>query len=547
MHLSNMISLTGSPSYSYYNTRIEYWYSLHFRDHRYSIEIPMNKSIIIIGAGIAGLSAGCYAQMNGYRTKIFELHELPGGLCTAWERKDYMFDGCIHYLFGSAQGAPFNNIWQELGALQGRQFVNHSEFMRVTSGDGRELVAFSDPDRLEQHIKEQSPSDSPLAEDLANGVRRFTSFDMSLLQKKPRSLMSLGDWLDFLKKMMPFVPSLAKWGLVSAQDIAQRFKDPFLREAFQHVFGWPEIPMMAALSLLAYMHVENAGFPVGGSLEFARALERRYLELGGDICYKSQVMKVLVDKDLRGRPRAGGVQLYDDSEHRADWVISTADGRSTIFDMLDGRFINGSIRKLYDGHMAIRSQIQVSLGVNRDLSAEPHWITYLLPEPLSISGEEQRQIGIKHYCFDPSLAPNGKSVIEVMIPADYAYWQHIYGRKLYDTEQIQVEGIVIDFLEKLYPGIRGQIEIIDVATPLSYERYTGNWLGSTSGWLPTNESMRLMLRGVSKTLPGLKDFYLAGQWVEPGGSVPLAAMSGRNAIQLICRDDRQPFTTSVPV
>lgn len=507
----------------------------------------MSKSITIIGAGIAGLSAGCYAQMNGYKTRIFELHELPGGLCTAWERNDYWFDGCIHYLFGSAPGAPFNNIWEELGAIQGRQFIHHSEFMRVVSEDGRELVAYCDPDRLEQHIKELSPADSGLAEDLAQGVRQFAHFDMSTLQMKPRSLMTIGDWLDFLRRMLPFTPPLARWGLLSAQDVAKRFKDPFLREAFKYLFGWPEIPMMAALSLLAYMHVENAGFPTGGSLEFARALERRYLELGGEIQYKSQVMKVLVEEDGRYESRAAGVLLYDDSAHVADYVISTADGRSTIFDMLDGRFTNGGIRSLYDGHLAIRSQIQVSLGVDRDLSTEPHWITYLLPEPLTISGVEQRQIGVKHYCFDPSLAPSGKSVVEIMIPASYAYWQHIYGRKLYDTEQIQVEGIVLDFLEKLYPGIREQVEVIDVATPLSYERYTGNWLGSTCGWLPTNETMRLMLRGVGKTLPGLQNFYLAGQWVEPGGSIPLAAMSGRNAIQLICRKDRQSFGTSLPV
>ena len=50
-----------------------------------------SKDIIIIGAGIAGLAAGCYAQMNGYRSQIFEMHFLPGGLCTAWERKDYVF------------------------------------------------------------------------------------------------------------------------------------------------------------------------------------------------------------------------------------------------------------------------------------------------------------------------------------------------------------------------------------------------------------------------------------------------------------------------
>ncbi len=92
------------------------------------------KSIIIIGAGIAGLSAGCYPRMNGYRVKIFELHDLPGGLCTAWERRGYIFDGCIHYLFGSGEGQPFHEMWQELGAVQARPMINHDEYQRITDG-----------------------------------------------------------------------------------------------------------------------------------------------------------------------------------------------------------------------------------------------------------------------------------------------------------------------------------------------------------------------------------------------------------------------------
>lgn len=63
------------------------------------------ESIIIIGAGLAALSAGCYAQMNGYKNQIFELHNIPGGLCTSWKRKGYTLDGCIHWLIGSRSGA----------------------------------------------------------------------------------------------------------------------------------------------------------------------------------------------------------------------------------------------------------------------------------------------------------------------------------------------------------------------------------------------------------------------------------------------------------
>lgn len=100
--------------------------------------------------------------------------------------------------------------------------------------------------------------------------------------------------------------------------------------------------------------------------------------------------------------------------------------------------------------------------------------------------------------------------------------------------------------ERVYPGFAADIEIKDVATPMSYERFTGNWLGSTCGWLLTKGTMRLMIQGMSKTLPGLGHFYMAGQWVEPGGSVPVAATSGRNAIQLICHDEGQPFLTQTP-
>ena len=122
--------------------------------------------MIIIGAGIAGLAAGCYAQMNGYRTKIFELHNQPGGLCTAWQRRGYTFDGCIHYLFGSGPGQPFYQLWQELGAIQGRQFIHHDKLMHLIDPQGQTLIVYSDPHRLENHLIELSPRDRPLIQSI---------------------------------------------------------------------------------------------------------------------------------------------------------------------------------------------------------------------------------------------------------------------------------------------------------------------------------------------------------------------------------------------
>jgi phytoene dehydrogenase-like protein len=505
----------------------------------------VGKSVIIIGAGIAGLAAGCYAQMNGYHSQIFEMHDLPGGLCTAWERRGYVFDGCIHYLLGSGPGQPYHRMWEELGALQGRRMIHHDELMRVIGPDGKTLIAYADPDELERHMKMLSPADARLIEGFCGAIRQFAHFDHSAMQAKPRNLMGAGDWAAFGLKMLPFLGPLAKWALVSAEDFAARFSDPFLRRAFPKVFGWPEIPMMAAISILGAMHAGNAAFPAGASLEFARALERRYLALGGEIHYKAQVERILVERQ-NGKARAAGVRLYSNAEHRADAVISAADGRGTVFGLLDGEFADRRIRRTYDGHLPIYSQFQVSLGVNRDLSAEPHWATYLLDEPALIAGDEQREVGVKHYCFDPSLAPAGKSAVIVMLRTDYDYWQRIYGRRPYDTEQSEVSDQVIDFLERIYPGLRGDIEVVDEATPLSYERYTGNWQGSSTGWLLTTQTMTMNIIGMPKSLPSLADLYLCGQWVEPGGMVPVCAMSGRNAIWLLCHADRRPFVTAMP-
>jgi phytoene dehydrogenase-like protein len=499
-----------------------------------------DKSIIIIGAGVAGLSAGIYAQMNGYRSRIFELHDLPGGLCTAWERKDYIFDGCIHYLFGSGEGQPFYSMWEELGALQGRQIIHHTEYQRITDGE-KTLIVYTDPDRLESHMLELAPGDARHIRALTDGVRQFMKFDVSLMYRIPKQQMSLLDWLKLGLRMSPYVPALAKWALTSTGEFARRFKDPFMRRAVAQMFSWEEAPVMMGMMLLSYMHTGNAGFPAGGSLEFARALERRYLELGGEISYKNQVEKILVENG-----RAVGVRTYSDEIYRADYVISAADGRGTIFDMLDGQFTNRRLRGMYDGHLPTLQMAQISLGVNRDLSTEPHWVTHLLDDPVLIAGEERREIGVKNYCFDPSLAPPGKSVIELIIRTDYAYWQRIYGRRLYDTEQDQVSDIIIEQLAKWYPGIQADIEIVDEATPLSYERYTGNWKGATCGWLLSKETIPMMILGVPKTLPGLKNFYLAGHWVEPGGTVTMAAASGRNAVQMICSEDGKLFGVHIP-
>jgi len=495
------------------------------------------KSIIIIGAGIAGLSAGCYGQMNGYRTHIFEPHGKPGGLCTSWKRKGYTIDACIHWLVGSSPANSFYRIWEELGAVQGRRMVDHEEFLRIEGTDGKAFIIYTDVDRLEQHMKELAPADKEVIEEFIEGIRACTRFDLPM--EKPPELYGRIDGLKLLFKMLPFLRIMRKWKRIPIQDFAKRFSDPFLRQAFALTFDSPDFPMMGMLMTLAWMHKKSAGYPIGGSLEFSRAIEQRYLNLGGQIHYHSPVSKILVEND-----QAVGLRLADGTEHHSDIVISAADGHSTIFDMLEGKYINDEIRGYYDKLPIFPPLIYPALGVARSFEGLPHSITYPLREPVTIAGREHRSLWVLIHNFDPTLAPPGKTLLTIMLDSDYDYWKRLREDSgQYGAQKEKIADQVIAMLEQRFPGLAGQVEMCDIATPMTWERYTANWQASYEGWLITTKTFSMRM---SKTLPGLKNFYMAGQWVEPGGGLPPAAMSGRNVVQIICHRDKKPFVTSLP-
>ncbi len=482
----------------------------------------MDKSLIIIGAGVAGLSTGCYAQMNEYHSQVFEMHDKPGGVCTSWSRNGYTFDGCIEWLVGSSPGNPFYQIWQELGALQGRPIVNHEELMRIEGTGGRALIFYANVDRLEQQLKEVAPIDAGAIGEFCQVIRQ----------------LSQGDRLQsFLLHAGSDSPDVPQWTRGMVQEFATRLQDPFLREVFLQGFGGQSM-----VFLLLYLVAENtksAGYPIGGSLAFARAIERRYIRLGGDIHYGARVERILVEHD-----RAVGVRLHNGEEHRADRVISAADGHATIFELLEGKYLDDEIRSYYATWPVFPPLIQVSLGVARDFSAEPPSVSLPLAEPITIGGVVQSRLNLRHYCYDPTLAPPGKSVLILRMGSDLAYWKEIAAdHSRYEAAKRETAETIIAQLEKRFPGLSRQVEVVDVATPLTYERYAGLWRGAYEGWLPTSQTFGQAMR---TTLPGLQNFSMVGQWVSPGGGLPAVAQTGRAMIQALCEQDGSTFMAQIP-
>jgi phytoene dehydrogenase-like protein len=182
--------------------------------------------------------------------------------------------------------------------------------------------------------------------------------------------------------------------------------------------------------------------------------------------------------------------------------------------------------------------------VARDMSIDPHNLTLLLDEPLMLAGQAQDVLTVEHFAFDLSLAPQGKTVIKAYLRSAYAHWRPLkVERRRYVEEKEGLAETVIDLLSPRFPGLRQQVEMVDVATPLTNERYTGSWLVAQA-WPPQRGVLPVLLHGLSKTLPGLEGFHMVGQWAGAAGGLPNVAAMARRLVQDICGQDRRPFVTS---
>jgi phytoene dehydrogenase-like protein len=501
--------------------------------------IMKEKSIIIIGGGLTGLSAGCYGRMNGYRTSIFEMHSIAGGVCTAWKRKGYTIDGAVNWVIGTRPGIEFYRFWEELGAAPNWKIYNHDLFSVNESRDGKPFLVYCDADRFEEYLLEIAAEDEDLIKELTGAIRKASTVSMPV--EKPQENYSLLDKVKLLK-MITQVGFFKKWGGVSIGDFAARFKNPFLREMFSRSFG-AENPMMMLLFLLGFQHSKSAGYIIGGALSLVGSIEKRYLALGGEIQYNSRVVKILVENG-----RAVGIRLADGSEQRADWVISAADGRTTIFDMLGGAYLDEKTKAKYDNPNLFKPLVYVGLGVAgqlEDLPASIGGLSYPLLKPIVVAGEEKDTINVRSYSYDPTMAAQGKNTVVVQFETDYDYWHRLRQEPdHYRAEKEIIVQAVIAGLEERFPGITEQVEMTDIATPITWERYTGNWRGAYEGWMFDSDFS--LMSSMRKTLPGLENFYMAGQWVNPGGGIPTAVMSGNHTIQMICRRDKKQFTRNKP-
>jgi phytoene dehydrogenase-like protein len=427
-------------------------------------------------------------------------------------------------------------MWEELGVTRKFKFHFHDRITQI-EGMGHKLLMTTDREQLESDLLTISPEDSNL-------IREFTRliFGPDLMKAaslKPKELKNFKDSMREFFAILPLLRTFGKYGNMTLQQFAEKFQHPFLRNAIRFFLdtpGWPMVQFpMIPLAGFVKSGITEAGAPLGGSQQVVFHMADLFKELGGEIQYRCKV-KELIIKDNR----TAGVVLDDGSVRQADTVIWAGDGHSLIYDILEGKYINDQLRTMYEKWIPVKSIVHVMMGVNMDLSPHPHSMIFEAEEPISIAGQDYRWLNMLHHCFDPSMAPEGKSAVEVWYASDYEYWETLYRDKsAYKAEKNRIAGYTIGELDKRFPGFTSQVEVIDVPTPATYHRYTGNWKGSPDGWYVTPDNMRV--QEPVRSLPGLEGLKMAGQWTAPFTGTVLAALSGRQVIQLMCREEGKAF------
>lgn len=494
------------------------------------------KKVAIIGAGMAGLSAGTYLTRNGFDTHIFEMHDVPGGLCTSWFREGYTVDFCIHWLVGSSPGDVFYYEWNELMDMPSVHFINHKVHARFFDGEGNKLNWYTNLDALRKELLRISPEDEQHIEEYCRTCERLTHLKLKMSFDMAHA--TLGEKLQFILNLLPYGGIWYRYSRMTCEDFAGRFKSKLIKNAMEHFFD-KKMPIFFIMMTQVWLHKNAAGYPLGGSMRFINHIAKTFKEEGGELHLKRSVKRILHENG-----QVKGLELETGEKIDADYVISAADLNWTMKKALEDQFKVKAYEEAFNSMETFPSLIFLSLGIKKEFPGFSGGNIGTAKNPIQLDPETKVDSFLfRSHAFDPHLAPQGKTVITSMIPTrNHNYWEELRAKdpEGYEAKKLEILNWFIDELEAYTGPVREYIEFMDCATPATIKRYTGNWKGSYEGWLITpNTGFKQLPNEVRE----LENLYLCGQWLAIGGGLPPSMVSGKKIAHAICDKEGLDFTT----
>ena len=499
--------------------------------------MTQRKTVVIIGGGISGLSAGIYAEQHGFHAIIAEKHFVPGGLCTGWDRNGFHIDGCIHWLTGTKDKTILNEMWKNLHAFKDDNDILQLQTWGSFNYQGTVVNFYRDIDKAEKEWKEISPKDKRRIHEFFNMVRDFCKVELPL--DLPASWLGLKRLIGLGFKVMSVRPSYLHSMHVSTVKYAKKFKHPALRFALENVQPGPG-NLFSMLYSYSSVVIGDGGIPKGGSKAMAERMAKRFTDLGGTLLLNSPVNKVIVTNKT-----ATGIELMNGNKIYGDYVVSCLDPNYSLNRLLLGQFHLPTFSAKMNKPETYPTPSCCLLGysINKNLNIPTPYSFKC--EPFYVGGLYIDHITVRSYAYDKSFDRDDKTTMTVLLDQynyNYDFWKNLRKNPAeYNKYKQDLAKVVTSRIIKHIPEIKESIELLDVATPITLNRYTNATKGAYMGFLFTHKKKMFTYNG---RVPGLKNFYLSGQWLQAPGGLPLAMANGKFAIQRICRKEKLNYVFS---
>jgi phytoene dehydrogenase-like protein len=492
----------------------------------------MYMTAAIIGGGIAGLTAGIFAARSGFDVTIYEKHSIPGGFSTSWKRGGYLFEGGMHFLTGSSDKTPLYRLWRDIGAINDDTNITLKDPTSVAEAGGFRFHLFRDPDKIFEEIIRISPDDEKAAKLLVSDIKKFSAINMPVVDiKGVKSVPAHRMDIKAAQKMLPAFLKMAKYRDMNMDDYADKFNNPAIRLALKNIAG-PGFNAVSTLTTLGCYAREDGGYLENGSMGMVKRIAKTFIEAGGTLKLNTEVLRVNTQNG-----KAIGIKAVD-GDVPYDAVIVTSDTLTATHKYFENP-INSDWANTMRNVTKPLCNIFISAGIKADLSHYPDMCLFALDKPIFCGGMNLTAVGFHNYAKNKGYAPEGCTAITSAVLGDtYDYWKTAKDNGNYEKLKAETAGIYLDTLSKFIPEIKGNIDVIDVATPLTYERYCGSYKGS---WMSVWDKGKLPVYPIKSS--EYENLYFAGERLKPPGGLPGAAMSGFEAAQFLCKDNDVVFKT----
>ncbi len=492
----------------------------------------MKYNTIIIGGGLAGLTAGATLSKFGKKVLLIEQHHKPGGCATTFKRGDFIIEVGLHEMCGLQKDGAILNLFDMLDVNQEVEFIQVPELYAVLS-DKEKFVFPHSYEAASKALINKYPEDK-------KGIKRLMKLLAGIRKegvKLPRTPLKS-------KLTYPFMPLLYPNLVEASRHTVGSWFDKYITnenaklDLLAHIVYWDDDPYTFSMfyyGLPFSSFIGSGGYFIkGGSQQLSNHLAAYIEKHGGCVLLGKKAEKIITKNG-----QATGVTFSDSFNEHLDPVTIACDNvvancaMPIVPDMLDEPHATSLRQQIADKTNAC-SLLNIYLGFKSDLEVYgvKHYSNAFKGDDVKTlkdihpnnTGDWSKRsfIFVDYNKVDAQLAPSGKSV-GVICCADYLKDWDGLSKEDYKAKKEEVAQIFLGRLEKQFPGIRESIEYYEVATSKTIKRFTSNTAGSVYGFKQSKEQSGTKRLRNNFLIPNL---YFASAWAFPGGGFEGSIMAG---------------------